>query len=121
MKKKNISYIVIIFVCCLLLNIGYAQISDEILYIRGYAVATKMDGIFISSVNITNSSNGDISSSIISFYEQTVLSSKVVLDANNSDAFLIMNVTIVNNSGEAKTFDQITNDASFYDNSNIVV
>ena len=121
MKKKNISYVVIIFVCCLLLNIGYAQISDELLYIRGYAVATKMDGIFISSVNITNSSNGDISSSIISSYEQTVLSSKVVLDANNSDAFLIMNVTIVNNSGEAKTFDQITNDASFYDNSNIVV
>ena len=58
---------------------------------------------------------------MINSYEQTVINSKVVLDANNSDAFLIMNVTIVNNLGEAKTFDKITYDSSFYDNSNIIV
>ena len=63
MNKKSLLFIMAICICSLLLTVGYAQISDEILYIRGYAVATKMDGIFISSVNITNASNGDISRS----------------------------------------------------------
>ena len=113
--KKSMLYIIIIFICVLAMTVGYAAISDEYLYITGTVTASRMNGLFISGASVSSGSG------TITAYEQSVLNSRVVLDANSSSSTVTMSVTIQNNSGEPKKFDKIIYDSSFYDNTNIVV
>ena len=115
--KKNYLFLLMIFIFGMFMSIGWATISEEHLYINGTATAAKMTGVFISQAYIVGTSNG----SRINAYGETVLNSRVVLDANDETSNLIINVTVINDTNEVKAFDKIIYDSSFYDNINIVV
>ena len=119
MKKYLV--IIIIFVFCSILGIGYAQISSELLELDGSASMTPQSGLFILDANINSNIGANMTNTRINSYTQTNLNSSVSLSTTNSSSEVIMEITIYNNSGVTQYFDQVIYDENFYDNENIIV
>jgi len=118
MHRKNLVFIIFLFVATLFLEIGYAQISSVELNIGGSVIAQKQTGVVIMDAHYVSNNNADISSSIIKSYYQTMLNSKVVL-GNDTSSSITYEITIKNLTNAPKSFDGAVYEQEFYDNPNI--
>lgn len=105
----------LLLLATLFMGIGYASINSLSLEISGTLTTEKQEGIFISSVEYSDSNEDEFLEVISTF--QTTLNSKVVLSSNSSYVSYI--VTIYNNSDDNYYYTNTTYDSDFYDNSNI--
>ena len=118
MHRKNLIFIIFLFIATLFLGIGYAQISSVELNIGGSVIAQKQTGVVIMDVHYVSNNNANISSSIIKSYYQTMLNSKIVLGKDSSSS-ITYEITIKNLTNSPKRFDGAIYEQEFYDNTNI--
>ncbi len=118
MHRKNLIFIIFLFIATLFLGIGYAQISSVELNIGGSVIAQKQTGVVIMDVHYVSNNNANISSSIINSYYQTMLNSKIVL-GNDPSSSITYEITIKNLTNASKRFDGAVYEQEFYDNPNI--
>ena len=120
LKKYN--YIILVFVLAILsLGVGYAQLSGTLLTVNGNATVLQQTGIFISNAVIANNVAADMNNTSIESFSQTMLSSIVTLSNSNPNSNVVMDVTIMNNSGSTQYYEGISYSSQFYNNQNIEV
>lgn len=106
----------LLLIATMFMGIGYAAVNSITADITGIIAANTQEGIFITDVSqSTNSTDSKINT-----YHQKMLSTRVVLDADDSDSYVIYNVTVYNSTDDNYVLTGVNFDELFYidDNDN---
>ena len=97
MKKKLISFLVLITISTVFLGIGYASINNITLQLDGNTSVKKKDTVEIIRVDYKDGFQSNKDESIIKGFNKTMINSKIVL-GNSSNSTITYEVTIRNDT-----------------------
>lgn len=120
MKKKLISFLVLITISTVFLGIGYASINNITLQLDGNTSVKKKDTVEIIRVDYKDGFQSNKGESIIKGFNKTMINSKIVL-GNSSNSTITYEVTIRNDTINSFKYIDAVHETSikFYDNDNI--
>ena len=112
----------LIIISAILMTVGYSAINAITFEVTGMALATPQEGIFITDAVYNTSTNADLTTSHISSFYGSSLSSYVNL-TNDPASSITYTISMYNSDATSKYFDAVTympmDDNSTYTNPNI--
>ena len=122
MKLVNRILLVFMTISVILMAVGYSAINAITFEVTGMALATPQEGIFITDAVYNTSTNADLTTSHISSFYGSSLSSYVNL-TNDPASSITYTISMYNSDTTSKYFDAVTympmDDNSTYTNPNI--
>ena len=122
MKLVNRMLLVFMTISVIFMAVGYSAINAITFEVAGMALATPQEGIFITDAVYNTSTNADLTTSHISSFYGSSLSSYVNL-TNDPSSSITYTISMYNSDATSKYFDAVTympmDDNSTYTNQNI--
>lgn len=122
MKLVNRMLLVFMTISVIFMAVGYSAINAITFEVTGMALATPQEGIFITDAVYNTSTNADLTTSHISSFYGSSLSSYVNL-TNDPASSITYTISMYNSDATSKYFDAVTympmDDNSTYTNPNI--